>query len=568
MKRTTTTRTQLMVAALAFAALASLAVTATAIAASRPSIDSESATRVTEHDATLEAQITPEGLDTSYYFEIAKSPACLPVPAPFMPCAHVEAGNLPVGTIPANSESQTVSLDLASAGMSLEPGATYHYRVVATNTAGKTEGQAQTFTTTSKPSIESESASNVTPTNATLEAQIDPGDLETTYEVMLEAPSCQSVNPPGSCEASGGVEIASGTIPAGPSAQTVSVDTAQVWHSLSPRTSYAYFFRASNSDGEAFGAQKEFETPAASSPSIESESVSHVTQTGATLEAQIDPNGLETNYEFWLQYAVCQNPPQGGGVCDAIAVEPRGEGQIAANSAAQTVSTTLTHLQPGYSYTYWVVATNSAGEAEGDHQSFSALPAPAIGSESATGVTGSDAMLKAQINPESLERGVHYQFQVVKNTSEYLPDFACPTEGFPAGTSLCLGLARQAGALPISGSPAGMQDQSVSLDLANAGLTLQPGTIYHYRVIAARIVQTEDTIAWEPPIVYGSDQTFTTPSEPPGPIPLGAQSPGGGVQPSSVLQSPPAASSSHRKHHRRHKRGLHRNSLHRVSHTG
>ncbi len=128
------------------------------------------------------------------------------------------------------------------------------------------------------PSIESESASNITHTDATLEAQIDPGGLETTYEVMLEAPSCQSVNPPGSCEASGGVEIASGTIPTGASAETVSVDIAHAWgHSLSPSTSYAYFFRAVNSAGEAFGAQREFETPAASPPTIESESVSSIT---------------------------------------------------------------------------------------------------------------------------------------------------------------------------------------------------------------------------------------------------------------------------------------------------
>jgi hypothetical protein len=73
------------------------------------------------------------------------------------------------------------------------------------------------------------------------------------------------------------------------------------------------------------------------------------------------------------------------------------------------VNTTLTHLQPNYSYTYWVVATNSAGETKGHHQSLSALPAPAIDSESVSGVTGNDATLEAQINPESTERGVHYQ---------------------------------------------------------------------------------------------------------------------------------------------------------------
>ncbi|HET7483764.1 MAG TPA: hypothetical protein VFJ64_00140 [Solirubrobacterales bacterium] len=55
----------------------------------------------------------------------------------------------------------------------------------------------------------------------------------------------------------------------------------------------------------------------------------------------------------------------------------------------------------------------------------------------------------------------------------------------------------------------------VSLDLSSVGVTLQPGTPYHYRVLAARAIRTEDTIEWEPPIVAGADQTFTTPEEEP-----------------------------------------------------
>ncbi len=142
---------------------------------------------------------------------------------------------------------------------------------------------------------------------------------------------------------------------------------------------------------------------------------------------------------------------------------------------------------------------------------------PSIDSESASNITSTDATLEAKINPESMERGADYQFQVVANPSEYLSEFVCPTEGFPANSSLCLGLGRQAGALPIAGTGVGTQDMTVSLDLSaprgwwSGTTTLKPDTTYHYRVIAARSVQTEDTIQWEPPIVYGPDQTFTTP---------------------------------------------------------
>jgi hypothetical protein len=40
---------------------------------------------------------------------------------------------------------------------------------------------------------------------------------------------------------------------------------------------------------------------------------------------------------------------------------------------------------------------------------------------------------------------------------------------------------------------------------------LKPGTTYHYRVIAATSVLTEDTTEWEGPTVEGPDQAFTTP---------------------------------------------------------
>jgi hypothetical protein len=52
--------------------------------------------------------------------------------------------------------------------------------------------------------------------------------------------------------------------------------------------------------------------------------------------------------------------------------------------------------------------------------------------------------------------------------------------------------------------------QPVHLDLASAGVTLKPGTTYHFRVIAAKAIPTEDTIEWGPPTVLGGDQAFTT----------------------------------------------------------
>jgi hypothetical protein len=239
-------------------------------------------------------------------------------------------------------------------------------------------------------------------------------------------------------------------------------------------------------------------------PTIESVSATSITSKRARLEATINPGGLETTYEFWATYAVCQGPP-GAVECASIADERWGKGQIAAGPSGQVVTATPKRLSPEYLYKYWVVASNSAGEEQSAHQKLTALPAPVVTSESASGVTSSDGRLEAQINPEG--QSVYYQFQLAANASEFPSELECPPRSFSMG---CLLPTEQEGVLPVQYRPAGSTDQSVSLDLAKAGVTLKPGTTYHYRVLVAPHVQTEDTVEWEGPPVDGADQTFTT----------------------------------------------------------
>jgi hypothetical protein len=115
----------------------------------------------------------------------------------------------------------------------------------------------------SKPSVESESVSNVAPTDATLEVQINPGGLETSYEVRVETLACTEEGGPGvnpACESTAEGQV-TGTVPAGSSTQTVSVDIAKAWHPLSPNTTYIFSARATNAIGNAYGSGKWFTTP-------------------------------------------------------------------------------------------------------------------------------------------------------------------------------------------------------------------------------------------------------------------------------------------------------------------
>ncbi|HEY7933891.1 MAG TPA: hypothetical protein VID48_08710 [Solirubrobacteraceae bacterium] len=349
--------------------LALIAVLATvpaiAAAATPPSVFDESVSGITEHDAMLEASINPNGLKTTYRFRLESG--CLPP----RECLVIETYPLPSGEIPASSEAHHLTLDLNGAGVTLEPYTEYRYSLEATSSGGTTEGPGHFFTTApaSAPSIGGESVSNITSTDAALEAKINPEGLETTYEVWVGALPCvEEFGGPERCEE----DKVAGTIPGGFSAQTVSVDIAKASHELKPNSPYLYSFRATNMDGTTYGANKEFKTADASPPSIVSESVSHLTPTDATLEAQINTEGLETTYNFYLQEAPlcldfgCEVPER-----EPVALPA---GKLLGSFVGQSVSVELNSagvtLNPGADYRYWVSATSGAGPTRGQTQRF------------------------------------------------------------------------------------------------------------------------------------------------------------------------------------------------------
>ena len=255
---------------------------------------------------------------------------------------------------------------------------------------------------------------------------------------------------------------------------------------------------------------------ASTAPVLERISASHITQHEATFEAQINPEGSETGYEIWFW------PGCSAGACERV--PPRvvaKAADIGDDYEGRVVIAEVHELGPGVSNNeYWVVASNAVATTESAHESFATPPEPSIEGESVSYVTQNDATLEARINPEGLPHGVDYQFQVVKNTSEYLPELVCAEHGVvqPVGHDGCLDPPRwPPGAIPLGEIPGGSEGQRVSLDLATAGVALKPNTTYHYRVLAAESLNGEDGVLWEPPAEIGSDQTFTTlpPSTPP-----------------------------------------------------
>jgi WD40-like Beta Propeller Repeat len=104
---------------------------AAALAAAAPAVEGQSVLDVASGSATFQAQVNPEGSETTYRFEYGTSTAygaSVPVPA-----RSVGSGTSPV-TVTAHTQS-------------LLAHTLYHFRIVAVNVGGSGEGADQTFTT-------------------------------------------------------------------------------------------------------------------------------------------------------------------------------------------------------------------------------------------------------------------------------------------------------------------------------------------------------------------------------------------------------------------------------------
>ncbi len=237
-----------------------------------------SVSNVTEHDATLEAQIDPDGLETTYEFHMT-SPACQSDWPVIGPCMAISVWSLPGGSIHAGFGDQTVSLDLNSAGVKLQPGTWYEYAVTASNAAGEApagghwEGTEQNFKTLSDPPAsgpvsETGSASNISQTSVTLSGSVNPnGTPETTYAFEYGATTLYGASaptPPGVIKGEGACGI--------PCEITTPQPVSESLTGLEPGTIYHYRLVSSSAQGTSYGNDATFTTPPSSAGGSQSTS--------------------------------------------------------------------------------------------------------------------------------------------------------------------------------------------------------------------------------------------------------------------------------------------------------
>jgi hypothetical protein len=197
----------------------------------------------------------------------------------------------------------------------------------------------------------SESVSEILPTDATLNARVDPEGAETT--VHFEYGETEAYG------ASTSPQVLSG----GPfEDQTASAPLS----GLKPRTTYHFRVIASSEcepiehPGRICTADGEDETFTTLPPvSIEGESVSQVSSTAATLEAELNGHSRLTEYRF--EY---------GQTSKYEASIPVPDGSAGAGGGVVSVSALLEGLAPDTTYHYRVVARNAAGTSEGQDETF------------------------------------------------------------------------------------------------------------------------------------------------------------------------------------------------------
>ncbi len=218
---------------------------------------SDTASKLQPTTATLNALLNPEGKETSYHFEYGTTSGY--------------GASTPPGTLEAGFEDGPVSAELSG----LLPRTTYHFRVVASNSAGTFLGPDETFVTLPPALIDSESVSQVTSTSATLATQIDPLGRDTTYRFEYGTTAAYGTSVP----------VPNGDAGSGMFDTALSAPV----EGLSPGTIYHYRAVAVNSLGTVEGADHAFSTQAAQAPGLLDgrawEMVSPPDKHGALLEA-------------------------------------------------------------------------------------------------------------------------------------------------------------------------------------------------------------------------------------------------------------------------------------------
>jgi hypothetical protein len=195
-------------------------------------------------------------------------------------------------------------------------------------------------------------------------------------------------------------------------------------------------------------------------PTVATGGASSIETKGASLHGTVNPNGLDAKYHFDYGTTVSYG-------------SSTPEGDAGAGTGSVEESAAITGLASYTTYYYRIVATSAIGTSFGSAGSFTTQAVPPTVTTGAATVQFRRATLNGTVNPNGAPTAYYYQYG---RTTSY-------------------------GSVTSEGS-AGSGSAPVSAPITATGL--EPGTTYHYRLVAINPGGTS----------YGADEKFTTATPP------------------------------------------------------
>jgi hypothetical protein len=280
------------------------------------------------------------------------------------------------------------------------------------------------------PAASTGGPSAVTASGATLAATVNPQGAATTYTFEYgKSTSFGAITPVSSA--------GQGTAAAAESATLAG---------LASNTTYYYRVVAANSQTTTFGAVRSFTTAGPQlPPTAVTLGPSTVTNSGAGLAGQVDPNGQATAFTF--EYGTSTSF---GSISPVVELDDA--------NAVEPVAATLTGLAPDTTYLYRVVAVNATGSSSGAVMSFTTGPgaAPIVSTGAAGGITATGATLAGTVDPQAAQTSFAFEY----------------------GTTTSFGHLS-----PVDNAGSSIGAQAVSLPIGG----LAARTTYLYRIVASNL---------------------------------------------------------------------------------
>ncbi len=323
--------------------------------ASPPTVATGAASGVGPTVATVSGTVNPNGQPTTWLFEVGQS---------------TSYGSR---TAAQDAGSGTSARSVSAALTGLAPGRTYHYRLLATSSAGTTTGADATFVTAEPPAATTLAASSIGTTSAKLNARVDPNGRPTSYVFELGT------------TAGYGTATASSSAGSGSSAVSVSRTVT----GLKPGTQYHFRVVASSDAGKTAGSDLTFTTQAP--PAVATGPASAVGPTTASLGGTVNPNGRSTS--VYVEYGTTTR------YGSRTSTRSVGSG-----TAVVTVAIPVSRLSPGVTYHFRLVGSSALGTTRGLDMSFATTGAPGAvtGPVEYTSLSLTSARVSGTVSPRGL----------------------------------------------------------------------------------------------------------------------------------------------------------------------